>query len=74
MSKPPNLRLIKTPACPLCSKPRVEAYRPFCSKRCADVDMGRWLKEGYSIPGDETVETGDEASDAERDVWPKPLK
>ena len=38
-------------ACPICGKPAVERYRPFCSKRCADVDLNRWLKGGYAIPG-----------------------
>jgi len=38
------------PQCPICGKPRVEDYRPFCSKRCADVDLGRWLKGDYAIP------------------------
>ena len=37
-------------ACPICGNPRVEQYRPFCSKRCADVDLGRWLKGDYAIP------------------------
>jgi uncharacterized protein len=37
--------------CPICSKPRSERYAPFCSKRCADVDLHRWLKGGYVIPG-----------------------
>lgn len=36
--------------CPLCGKPRVESYKPFCSKRCADLDLGQWLKGGYAIP------------------------
>ena len=36
--------------CPICSKPAVEAFRPFCSKRCADVDLHRWLTGGYVIP------------------------
>lgn len=40
-----------TPNCALCAKRPVDpAYRPFCSKRCADVDLGRWLKGGYAIP------------------------
>ncbi|RKQ71344.1 hypothetical protein DES40_0658 [Litorimonas taeanensis] len=40
--------------CTICkTKPVSEAYKPFCSKRCADVDLGRWLKGGYSIPSDE---------------------
>jgi len=37
--------------CPICGKPRNERYSPFCSKRCADVDLHRWLKGGYVIPG-----------------------
>ena len=31
----------------------VAAYRPFCSKRCADIDLGRWLKEGYRVETEE---------------------
>ena len=37
--------------CPICAKPETEATRPFCSKRCADIDLGRWLKGGYAIEG-----------------------
>jgi uncharacterized protein len=37
-------------SCPICGKPTVATYRPFCSRRCADVDLGRWLTEGYRIP------------------------
>ena len=37
--------------CPICSKPEAEGFKPFCSKRCADIDLGRWLKGGYAIPG-----------------------
>lgn len=40
--------------CPICKKPSEEAFFPFCSKRCAMVDLGRWLKGEYVIPGDET--------------------
>lgn len=36
--------------CPICGKPAVEKYRPFCSKRCADVDLNRWLSGAYAIP------------------------
>ena len=42
-------------ACPICKKPQDEKYRPFCSKRCADVDLSRWLKDSYAIPADERV-------------------
>jgi hypothetical protein len=37
--------------CPICGKPAQAAYRPFCSKRCADVDLQRWLGGVYVIPG-----------------------
>ncbi len=36
--------------CPICGKPSVFATRPFCSKRCADVDLHRWLGGVYAIP------------------------
>lgn len=39
--------------CPLCSKPVQEKYQPFCSKRCADLDLGQWLGDGYRIPSNE---------------------
>ena len=42
--------------CPICRKPTVKAHRPFCSKRCADLDLGRWLKGGYVVPGDPAEE------------------
>ena len=37
--------------CPICGKPAVEASRPFCSERCRDVDLNRWLSDSYAIPG-----------------------
>lgn len=37
--------------CPICKKPSLTEYRPFCSKRCADVDLARWLREDYVIEG-----------------------
>lgn len=40
-------------SCPICRKPSERAYRPFCSKRCADVDLGRWLNGSYAIPSEE---------------------
>ena len=38
--------------CPICKKPSIADYRPFCSKRCADVDLSRWLGGTYVIPAD----------------------
>jgi endogenous inhibitor of DNA gyrase (YacG/DUF329 family) len=47
--------------CPICGKPRSERHDPFCSRRCADVDLHRWLKGGYVIPGaSASREPGDE--------------
>jgi uncharacterized protein len=42
----------KRPAkkCPICGKPSTEASKPFCSERCRDVDLNRWLSDSYSIP------------------------
>ena len=38
--------------CPICGKPaETPRLRPFCSVRCADVDLGRWFAGGYAIPG-----------------------
>ena len=42
--------------CPICAKATVAAYRPFCSRRCADVDLGRWLTESYRIPAEDIAE------------------
>lgn len=39
------------PSCPICGKPTAEAYRPFCSKRCADVDLQRWFAGTYRLDG-----------------------
>ncbi len=43
-----------SPLCVICNlRPQTEKYRPFCSKRCADVDLHRWLGGIYAIPGKE---------------------
>lgn len=39
--------------CPICGKPAIVRFKPFCSKRCADVDLNRWLKGAYAIPAAE---------------------
>lgn len=54
-------------ACPICGKDADPKYRPFCSKRCADVDLGRWLTGTYVIPAEEAETPGeDEPEDAPR--------
>jgi hypothetical protein len=37
--------------CPICGKPPTARDRPFCSPRCAEIDLGRWFGEAYRIPG-----------------------
>jgi uncharacterized protein len=45
--------------CPICGKSAVEAFRPFCSRRCADVDLNRWLSGVYTVPGNTDAEEQD---------------
>ena len=49
--------------CPICRQPSEPGDRPFCSRRCADIDLGRWLGGGYAIAGgaDGSDEDGDDA-------------
>jgi uncharacterized protein len=45
--------------CPICGKPVVEAFRPFCSRRCSNVDLNRWLSGVYTVPGSADAEEQD---------------
>ncbi|MEZ5961349.1 MAG: DNA gyrase inhibitor YacG [Hyphomonadaceae bacterium] len=47
--------------CAICGKEQDPKYRPFCSKRCADVDLNRWLSGGYAIPAAEEDDPDDES-------------
>ena len=49
-------------ACPVCGRSAVPLTRPFCSRRCADIDLGRWLTEQYRIPGREESDEDPPAS------------
>jgi endogenous inhibitor of DNA gyrase (YacG/DUF329 family) len=49
--------------CPICRKPASFATRPFCSARCADIDLGRWLTEQYVVPGTDGDAAPQEAHD-----------
>ena len=42
--------------CPICGKPATEVYRPFCSKRCADIDLAKWFSGSYAVAGREEDE------------------
>jgi endogenous inhibitor of DNA gyrase (YacG/DUF329 family) len=54
-------------SCPVCGKKQTEAFRPFCSKHCADIDLSRWLGGRYAIPGARAdkpeAQSGDDESD-----------
>lgn len=50
-------------SCPICSKAEDKTYAPFCSARCKDIDLGKWLTETYAITGRD----GEAANDNPRD-------
>jgi uncharacterized protein len=52
--------------CPICGKPSVAAFDPFCSARCADVDLNRWLSGVYRIPTDEAPKSESGAPEDEQ--------
>ncbi len=68
MAETPKLRLVKPPTCPICGQPAMAEHKPFCSRRCADIDLGRWLKEGYRIPAGPNLDEDD--SLGEQDLPP----
>ena len=53
----------KPRACPICKAPEEQKFRPFCSKRCADVDLGKWFNEDYAVPAVEPPDEWDQATD-----------
>jgi endogenous inhibitor of DNA gyrase (YacG/DUF329 family) len=50
---------VPDPKCPICGKPRDPAFRPFCSRRCADVDLARWFRGDYAVPTQEEPDPGE---------------
>ncbi|EKE44980.1 protein of unknown function DUF329 [Oceaniovalibus guishaninsula JLT2003] len=50
-------------ACPICGRETDPKYRPFCSRRCADVDLGRWLTGAYALPVEDDPEDEDRGPD-----------
>ena len=63
-------RELRTRPCPTCGKSAADPFRPFCSRRCADVDLNRWLSGVYAVPvkeeededGTPSAKAGDEPS------------
>lgn len=66
MAKAKVVPLRPTRPCPICGKPSSQQYHPFCSARCADIDLNRWLSGRYVIPA-ESVE-----DEAEEEAPPTP--
>jgi endogenous inhibitor of DNA gyrase (YacG/DUF329 family) len=52
------------PKCPICGRPTETAFRPFCSKRCADIDLQRWLTGRYAVPAEDDESGPDSALDS----------
>ncbi|MGX9391276.1 DNA gyrase inhibitor YacG [Nitrobacteraceae bacterium UC4446_H13] len=53
-AKPPSAGKAAAKPCPICGKPATPESRPFCSERCRDVDLNRWLSGSYVVPGRDT--------------------
>ncbi len=51
--------------CPICGKPAQGRYDPFCSARCKQIDLGRWLSEVYVVPSDEPPANSDDPPEAD---------
>ena len=54
--------------CPICKKPAADRFRPFCSKRCADLDLGRWLKGSYAIAARDSEDEDERPGEREGDA------
>ncbi len=59
-------------SCPICKRETVPEYRPFCSRRCADVDLAKWLNGTYAVPSTDPddIEKALDALDAQADQKP----
>ncbi len=55
-------------SCTMCGRPAGARFRPFCSRRCADLDLGHWLKEDYRIPSDEESDLEEEPPEGGEDA------
>lgn len=61
-------------SCPMCDSPATQDYRPFCSRRCADLDLAKWFNGSYATPSrdPEDIEAAIEATEAEVSQGRKP--
>ncbi|WP_298680314.1 DNA gyrase inhibitor YacG [uncultured Lentibacter sp.] len=58
-------------SCPICSDETDARYKPFCSRRCADIDLAKWLGGGYAIPSNDPEDAEELLEELENHV-PKP--
>lgn len=63
----------KVRSCPICKSAAVAAYKPFCSKRCADIDLGKWFKNSYAIPGTASDDEADSVAKASENGDDEPV-
>ena len=63
IDKPLHLKIVKghsqKAVCPSCHQPAKAPHTPFCSRRCAQLDLGKWLTGDYAIPAHEAMEDSD---------------
>ncbi|WP_170403272.1 DNA gyrase inhibitor YacG [Ruegeria arenilitoris] len=52
-------------SCPICGEDTVVKFRPFCSKRCADIDLAKWLNGSYAVPSQREEDLDAEVSESE---------
>ena len=64
----PGVSSLRKPKCPICRKQPTVAHRPFCSKRCADIDLGRWVTGGYVIAGGDADSDEDGQQNVQQNV------
>ncbi len=55
-------------SCPICGEKSDPKFRPFCSKRCADIDLGRWMSGKYAIPSDDPEDIEEAVDEIERQM------
>ena len=61
-------------SCPICDKPSTPRYRPFCSRRCADIDLARWLSGSYRVPSEEIEDLDEALEEAAQEAREEPGK
>ncbi|MFW8636737.1 DNA gyrase inhibitor YacG [Cribrihabitans pelagius] len=53
-------------SCPICGADTARPYRPFCSRRCADVDLAKWMNGAYAVPSRDPEDIENALEEAER--------